>query len=78
MHRRKDGSIYNLSGLTESIIFRNKSYLGPEKLSLALRYLTVEAAILLLFFMHLLGGGENALTQLKVQRSTRSSLRPSD
>lgn len=36
--------------------------LGPERLSLARSYLTTEAVILLLFFMHRLGGEEYVST----------------
>ena len=52
--------------------------IGPEKLSLALWYLIVEAAILQLLSMHHLVGGEYRITivQLRFQGSTRSSLHP--
>lgn len=60
------------------LIFGKMAIIGPEKLSLALRYLIVEAAILQLLSMYHLGGGEYRITivQLRFQGSTRSSLHP--
>ena len=77
MHRRSDSSNYDVSGLTERMIFENMADLGPEKLFLAPRCFTVGAAIFI--FMYRLDGEEYkiTLTQLRVQGSTRSSLHPS-
>ena len=52
MHRRSDGSKYDVAGLTERMIFENmeisvpKTNLGSEKLSLPLNHFNVPVAIL--------------------------------